>query len=121
MTKGSPGAPEPLQIDWVDGYEQGKQVNLSIIFSTFDSDPGTHTEAWQAAVLSYKAWLGRHKPQPSAPSGRDLESEGLMAVGLENIPAFNLSKLDAEWHQWNDVTKRIVFWGQVRPSFLPCL
>ena len=109
LAKGAAPGPEPLQIDWVDGYAAGETINMSILFTTFGAAPGT--EPWQAAILAYKNWQYPHR-LPSAPPPQR-PSEGIMAVALENEMSFNLTSIDALFEQWRDVLGRVVFWGEM--------
>jgi hypothetical protein len=110
MAKGATPGPEPLQIDWVDGYKAGAAINISILFTTFDAAT-EDTEPWQSAILSYRDWQAPHR-LPSAPLPKQ-PSEGMMAVALENEPTFNLTQLDAQFNEWRDVLGRVQFWGEM--------
>lgn len=120
ITKGSPTAKEPMRIEWVDGYISGPETKLSIMLTEFQTDEQSRIEAWQKAVLAYKSWLRPNRPAapPAQTSGKMSQSEGMWAVGLQNVCnpprcSFNLSALDAQWTEWKDVLGRVQFWGQM--------
>eukprot|EP00039_Didymoeca_costata_P013458 m.204865 g.204865 ORF g.204865 m.204865 type:complete len:161 (-) comp15780_c0_seq17:1049-1531(-) len=42
-----------------------------------------------------------------------VQSEGMYSIGLENMPAFNLSSLNASWQRWKHIYPRMQMWGQM--------
>lgn len=106
---------QPLQIDWVDGYEAGTQTKISILLSEFKTDKRTETAGWQAAILAYRSWLVTKLPPlvPAPATNKAAYSEGTYAMGLMNMAIFNLTAIDLHFSEWKDVLGRVTFWGEM--------
>eukprot|EP00038_Savillea_parva_P018447 m.23738 g.23738 ORF g.23738 m.23738 type:complete len:638 (+) comp4099_c0_seq1:116-2029(+) len=105
--------PQPLLIDWTNGWSAGSSpIVLDMLLKAVDSTDG-EGNPWQNAVLQYKTWLHFNRPPPPPLPAAMVASEGMMAVGLMNMPSFNLTSLDAQWQEWSDVLNRVQFWGQM--------
>ena len=106
---------QPLQIDWVDGYQAGTETKISILLSEFKTDKSTETAGWQAAILAYRSWLVTNLPAPVPPptTNKAAYSDGTFAVGLMNMATYNLTALDHQFSKWKDVLGRVTFWGQM--------
>ena len=106
------GQPRTVELRFQDGYAANETVRLSVQLGYTHDDPRAGT-AWQQAVLRYRAWLVPHWPAAPIQPVRMLQSEGMLSVGLENMPGFNLTALNATWFRWRDFFGRMQMWGQM--------
>jgi hypothetical protein len=113
MVEGDYTSSQPLLIDWVNGYDKGNTVTMSILLEEFDTDTATATAAWQAGILEYRKWLLPQLPPSPPPPKPTVGGQGFLAVGLENMASFNLTKLDASFREGQDVFGRVLVWGQM--------
>jgi hypothetical protein len=93
-----------------NAFAAGQTEEISIILGSFKSDAASHTQAWQSAVVEYRTWLRSKLPKPAGPSHSPAvvvpqkmqEQEGMLEICLQCQVVFNMTLLNATWHEWKD-------------------